>query len=162
MNPYTPPRAEIGNHQAYPQPGGGPIPEGVIDLLRQTRPWVQFISVLCFLGSGFMLLASVAMLALSALPKDVSSKEPIPGWLGVVYLPLAAIYVYPGIKLWGYASAISRLIATRSSGDLENALRQQKSFWKFSGISAIALMVLYVLIFVGAIVYGVMQAATKT
>jgi hypothetical protein len=100
------------------------------------------------------------MLGVAALPTAASTKDAIPGWLGLIYLPLAAIYVYPGIKLWSFAGAISRLLASRMVSDLENALAQQKSFWKFSGISAIALMVLYLFIIAGAVVYGVMQATT--
>ena len=39
---------------------------------------------------------------------------------------------------------------------MEDALRQQKSFWKFMGILMIVLLSLYVLIFIGAIALGVM------
>jgi hypothetical protein len=37
---------------------------------------------------------------------------------------------------------------TRASTDLEDALLQQKSLWKFSGISAIVMIVLYILLFI--------------
>jgi len=162
MNPYTPPRAEAGNYAPYPQSNAGApgVADTAIELLRQTRPWVQFISILCFLGSAFMLMASAGMFLAGAVG-GTSKTEAYPvAMVGAIYLPLAAVYIYPGIKLWSFASAISRLIVTRSASDLENALRHQKSFWKFSGISAIALMLLYVVIIAGIVLYSVMKATS--
>jgi len=57
-----------------------------------------------------------------------------------------------------YGSAIGRLMETRASFDLEDALTQQKSMWKFSGISAIVIIVLYILLFVVMIGVGVSGA----
>jgi hypothetical protein len=42
---------------------------------------------------------------------------------------------------------------------MERALQQQKSFWKFMGILMIILLVLYAVIFIGAIALGVMFGA---
>jgi len=83
------------------------------------------------------------------------------GALGLVYLPLAALYVYPGIKLFKYGSAIGRLMASREPADLELALEQQKSFWKFSGISALVMVVLYVVILGVAMIGGIMAAGLR-
>jgi len=57
-----------------------------------------------------------------------------------------------------YGSAIGRLLETRAGADLEDALLQQKSMWKFSGISAIVIIVLYILLFVVMIGVGVSGA----
>jgi len=70
---------------------------------------------------------------------------------------MGGLYLYPAIKLLGFASAIARLTASHAMNDLEDALKQQKSFWKFSGIAAIAIIVLYVVVIVGAVAYGVSQ-----
>ena len=43
---------------------------------------------------------------------------------------------------------------------MEQALKQQKSFWKFMGIFMIILLVLYAVIFIGAIALGVMFGAS--
>src|SRR4051812_25578095 len=141
MNPYSPPLAQ----QAYvPMPSYEPqnamaLGEGTITLLRQTRPWVIVMSIFCFLGSALSLLGAVAVFALGAISPDKS----IPAALGLVYLPFALLYVYPGIKLWSYGSAISRVAATRTVRDLDHALAQQKSFWKYVGIMMLSLIALY-------------------
>jgi hypothetical protein len=159
-NPYSPPAAAPlpyppGNYGA---PQGG-VSEGAVALLLQTRTWVRIISIFCFIGAGLMLLASVGMFIAGAVASAAaSSSSPIPmAALGLVYMPFAALYIYPGIKLWMYANAIGRLGASRSTVDLEGALLQQKSFWKYSGISAIVMVVLYVLFFIGVMAFGVLQ-----
>ena len=97
-----------------------------------------------------MLLGGVSMMALGAFaPSNGASPIPMAA-LGAVYIPFALLYVYPALKLWGYSSAIGRLLASRSSMDLEAAPSQQKSLWKFAGISTIVMIVLYGLFIVGA------------
>jgi hypothetical protein len=145
-----------------PAPGAsGAVSEGAVELLRQTRPWVLFFSILCFVGSGLMLLGGGLLLVAGAVAGAASTPVSTPfspALLGAIYLPLAGLYIYPGIKLWAFAAAIARLLASRSPADLENALLHQKSFWKYSGIVAIAMIVLYALFFVGMIVVGVTAA----
>jgi hypothetical protein len=157
-------------YQPYAPPGVGPAPmpyrsdvagspsapvsELAVEMLRQTRPWVMFMGVLCFIGSAFMLLAGVGMAIAGAVAAG-ASKNPFAAMIGFVYIPLAFLYIYPGFKLVKYASAIGRLVEARASADLEEALLQQKSFWKFSGISAIVMFVLYFVFFIVMIAVGV-------
>ena len=163
MNPYSPPAPAMAPYPVAPPPyaaaPGGPVTDLTMDMLRQTRPWVIFLSILCFLGCGFALLLSLGMFAIgAAMPAAMAGGKGPPfsgALLGLVYLPFAFLYIYPGIKLWSYGSAIGRLLASRSTGDLEDALRHQKSFWKFSGIAAIVTIALYVLLVVGLVVAGV-------
>ena len=125
-------------------------------MLQQTKPWVMFLSIISFIGSGLMLLGGVSMIALGAL---APSGSPVPtAALGAVYIPMAALYIYPALKLWGFSGAIGRLLASRSNMDLEAALGQQKSFWKFAGIVTIVMIALYALFFVGMIVVGIAAA----
>lgn len=156
MNPYLPPAD--ASHFPNPAGGGASVTELTVEMLRQTKPWVQLIGVLSLVGAGFMALGAVSMLAMAAVGPRGSGFS---GAIGLVYLPFAALYIYPGIKLWKYGSAINRLMMSRDQGDLELALEQQKSFWKFSGISLIVLVILYVLIFAFALIGGVMAATLR-
>jgi hypothetical protein len=159
MNPYSPPGASgpyapstFAPAAAYGLPQPNAVSDLSVDLLRQTKPWVMLLSVLCFLASGFMIVAGVAMAGMSL----VTSGAGFPGfgWLGLVYIPFAGLYVYPAVKMWSYSSAIGHLVVSRSPADLESALAQQKSFWKFCGIAAIITIVLYIVFFVGMMGYG--------
>jgi hypothetical protein len=135
------------------------VSDAAVEMLRQTRPWVMFLSVMSFIGSGFMLLGGISMMALGALVPKGAGASPLPtAALGAVYLPMAFLYIYPALKLWSYGSAIGRLTTSRSSIDLEAALGQQKSFWKFAGITTIVLIALYIVFFIAMIAVGVAAA----
>jgi uncharacterized membrane protein (DUF485 family) len=133
------------------------VSEQSVEMLRQTRPWVMLMGVLCFIGSAFMLLGGFAMLAMGALA-SATAKSAAPMAVGVIYIPLAGLYVYPGLKLTKYAGAIGRLLQSRASADLDAALEQQKSFWKFAGITTVVMIVLYIFIIIGAMAVGVGSA----
>ena len=135
--------------------------------LNQTRPWARFMSVLAFVAAGFIALMGLVLILtgfaggflapgtgkLGALGSAVRG---IP--LGLFYLVSAVLYIPPGLFLGRYASSIASLEANPSSEGLENALKQQKSFWRYAGILtlvgiiltvvAIALMLLFTILFV--------------
>ena len=168
-NPYASPSPQI-------QPAGGygaPDPHAyqasaepaqvsamAVDLLRQTKPWVTFLSVMGFIASAFMLLAGLFMMVAGAMVPKNAGTPFSPALLGVIYLPLALVYIYPSLKLWSFSRAIGNLTGQPSTLNLEAALAQQKSFWKFSGILTIVLMVVYALFFVGMIIVGITAAST--
>jgi hypothetical protein len=144
LNPYSPPSTAPfpGPPAGYVDPNqGAVVTSAVVEPLRQTRPWALLFSVLCFAASGFMMLASTAVVLAGS--SFGARKGAPPSALGLAYVPIALVYIYPGLKLWAYASAIGRLVVSRSAADLESALVQQKSFWKYSGIAAVALVMLY-------------------
>lgn len=154
-NPYASPAqpAPYGSGEPYRADDRAEVSATSVEMLRQTKPWVTLLSVISFLGAGFMLLGGVSMVAMGAIAPAGASPIPMAA-MGAGYIPFALLYVYPALKLWGYSSAIGRLIASRSSVDLDAALAQQKSFWKFAGISTIVMIVLYVVLIVGFMVVG--------
>jgi hypothetical protein len=159
-NPYSPPRPQepYASMPAYEQARQPDVSEMSVVLLRQTRPWVMVMSIFSFLGSALMLFGSAAIFMVGALGRGGQS---FPAALGLIYLPFALLYIYPGIKLWSYGSAIKRLDATRTVAALEDALTQQKSFWKFVGVLALAMVGLYALMFVAAAAIGIGTAMSK-
>ena len=162
MTPYAPPNPYAPSATAPTPYRTEPVMvvnERAIDLLRQTRPWVMFLSVLMFLSSGLMVVVGFGMIAMSMVVTKTAT--PLGPWLGLFYLPIGAFYVYPAIKLWSYASAIANLGTSRATNDLEAALEQQKSFWKFCGIAVIVMFVLYIFMFIGMMVFGFASAVGK-
>ena len=160
MNPYAPPTSPYASAPAMAPAGapGGIVSEQSVEMLRQTRPWVTLLGVLCFIGSALMLLGGLGMMAMGAMASATSAKTVAPMALGAVYIPFAGLYVYPGLKLTKYGSAIGRLLQTRAVADLDSALEQQKSFWKFAGITSIVMVVLYIVFIIGMVAVGVGSA----
>lgn len=140
-SPYTAPSAQI-----VPASYGGVSAE-TIQVLRETRPWVLFIAILGILWTGLMVFSGLMMLlagGMAGFSTPSGSSGPAAALPSVVmmgmaamYLLLGLLYLYPVIKLFKFAGAIGALSRSGSQADLENALRQQKGFWKFLGIMAI-------------------------
>jgi hypothetical protein len=70
------------------------------------------------------------------------------------YVLIGFLYIYPTLKIWGYGTAIGKLVNSRSADDLVKALDMQRAFWKFLGVMMIILFAIYFLIFVAMIVAG--------
>jgi len=148
------------------QPASPPVVPGITlrtsEALRRTKPWVMFISVLMWIAVGFMLLGAVFIL-FAGFAGSLFGESGVPEGLmmalmALIYVVMAILYIFPAILLWRYGSRIGRMLATASVSELEGALEAQKSFWKFIGIFAIALIGFYGLLVVAMMVVGVIGA----
>jgi len=136
------------------------VSEEMLVSLKSTRPWVMFLSILGFVCFAFMALGSLLLIVVGNAMTHQSNMPAFfgPG-LGMVELILALIYLFPCLYLLRYGIAIGNVPGSGQEV-MEQALKQQKSFWKFMGILMIVLLTLYVLIFIGAIALGVMFGAS--
>lgn len=163
-NPYSSPAANLFGSTSGTSVES--VSAGVINQLKRTKPWVRFFGVLLWIGVAFMLLASVAMILGGSTMGAVMEKTN-PGLpsgfmagIGALYILMAALYVYPALKIWKYGTWIGKLVASGSNADLEEALNQQRGFWKFIGIMMIILLVIYVIAIGFMVVAGVAMAAS--
>lgn len=155
IDPYSSPATHV---QTASYSSNAAISQGVLEQLAGTKPWVRFMSVLTFIGAGFMLLGALIMLvaggAVAASGKAGGMSGGMMSGLAIIYALFSVVYIYPGLKLWKYASHIGQLLISGSMLDLEAALGQQRSFWKFLGIMVIAIFALYILIIIAAVAFG--------
>jgi hypothetical protein len=156
-NPYTPPSSPLS---APPRPGLSP--EGVgsttLGYLKETKPWVRLFSVLGFIGSAFLVIAALLMMVGAGFLGE-EMQGAIGVGMGLAYLLFALLYIMPSLFLWRYASAIQTLLSSRRTADLDEALKQQKSFWRFLGIITAVLLCIYAVALVGLLVFGALGAA---
>ena len=150
-NLYAAPQADL-NPSSPLQPTAR-VPEGAVELLRQTKPWVRLFSVLGMIGVLLMALVALAITLMGFGPLRFTPFAARFGF-GFLYLLLAGLYVPPVLFLHRYASRIRDLMDDPSAPNLEEALRAQKSFWKYLGIFAAIGLCAYVLIVVGVLAVG--------
>ena len=150
-NPYQ--VGGVGNPVGQNQ---GQVSTAVVDVLRRTKGWARFVAVIGFIISGFMILFGIGMMFFGAAMGNEFGAAGFGAMLGLVYIALSIIYLYPAIKLNQYASRIGNLLNSGMEMDLVSALDAQRSVWKFIGIFMIVILSIYLIIFLLA---GVMTAA---
>lgn len=159
-NPYEAPGSS-GYGSPQNAAASGTITPLMVEHLRGARPWIRLLSILCFIGAGFMVLAAVMMflgglLGLAASARRGTGAEALVGPLGgLIYFFMAGFYAIPGVLMHRFANAIDSFVTMPSSSSLEDALDKNRGYWKFCGIMALVLIGFSVLIFFGAIVLGV-------
>ena len=142
-----------------PLPGGTPPAsldrndhESLGLLLKQTRPWVLVIGVFMAIGAGLTLLGGFAFGAIFTAAPELNGFQDFPRGFGigiaVLYVVLGAVYAIPAVWLFRYSGRITRYLEAASVDSLSEALSAQKSFWKFSGIAALALVALYLVLMI--------------
>lgn len=158
-NPYEAPGAN--SYAASPNmAASGTITPIMVEHLRDARPWIRLLSILCFVGAGFMVLAAGIMfltgIAGLATSKRSSGADAIVGPIGgIIYLFMSGFYVIPGVLMHRLAGAIDSFVMAPSSASLEDTLDKNRSYWKTCGIIALAMIGFVVLSVFGAIAVGV-------
>lgn len=125
--------------------------------LDTTRRWANFLAVLGFIFIVLMVLVGIIM---GVVFSSFGGEEVSPALkilLPVVYLLLAAIYFFPVLFLFRFANWTKKALANNSSLDFSVALKNLKSHFKFIGIMIIAVFVLYFLILIGVLIFGVVS-----
>ncbi|MDR0583274.1 MAG: hypothetical protein LBG57_02850 [Treponema sp.] len=125
-------------------PEKAPVPRTVLTdtmliYLRETSPWLRFIGILGFIGCGFMLLGgiitAVLMFAVSGFADELD--DVYMGVFGLVYAVLGAVNFFPARFIYSFGARIRNYQLSNSELELEQAFKNNKSFWKFIGIICI-------------------------
>ena len=131
------------------QAGEVKVTGNMMDSLRSTKPWTKFLAILGFVGVGLMILLGAGFMIFANMFSQ--QKNGPPAFLGFFYILFAALYFMPAFYLYNYSSSIGNFLKNNGANDLETALAHQKSFWKFTGIAALAGIVIGVLGIVAAV-----------
>ncbi len=141
--------------------GGLQLSPNSTSFLESTAKWARFLSILGFIGIGFMVLAALLMFAGGALISGRASSmygsrgmfggAPM-GLIGVMYLVMAGLYFFPVLFLNKFSSKMLNAITMRDSMSLESSFEQLRNHYRFVGIMTIIVIGLYVV----GILIGVM------
>lgn len=134
--------------------------ESAKDFLKETAKWAYFLSILGYIGIGFIVFAA---LFAGTLFSAMGKVNPAMGMMGssfgivmaVVYLLIAALYFFPVYYLNKFASNAKAAFHNKDSETLTTSLGYLKSHYKFIGIMTLVIFSLYLLMFVGMIVTGI-------
>ena len=106
-----------------------------ISYLQSAAPWIKFISILGFIGSGIILLVAVAMFFIPFPFPGPGPVFPGFGFISIIYLVIALITFFPCLYLLNYSNRLSGIkYSADAEATLEKAFMWQKKYWVFIGI----------------------------
>lgn len=129
---------------------------------REAARWSTFLGILGFVMSGLLVLAGIgASVAMSALggSSDFSTLGFNPAFLGLFYIILGVIYIFPSLYMYNFGSKTKRGIDGNDQAAAVEGWRNLKSFFRFMGIFAIIALVVYALAIIGIGVFGAYAAS---
>lgn len=131
------------------------VTDQMLNSMRSTKLWTKFLSIMGFIGAGFIVLMGILItLAGNLFPKADGAK--IPAFIGIIYIVFSIFYIIPSIYLFKYSSALNRFLDNKMDAEMESAFSYQKSFWKFLGIVCLVGIVFSIVGIIAAIVIPLM------
>ena len=129
--------------------------------LLEAAKWGHFLAILGFFLVGLMVLIGLfAGTLLSLLPETTGL--PVAGigggMIGIIYTVMGALYFFPALFLYKFSTKMKAAVKSYNDQELESALENLKSQYKFIGVMAIITISLYILMFVvsiGAAIIGI-------
>lgn len=105
----------------------------MVNSLQHTRPWVMLFAVLWLLVGVIAVIGALMNLVNGGLLS------------GVLQLAMSLLWLMPAIYLFRYAGYISTFVDSQSENDMEQALDAQKAYWKFTGITVVIFLALFLI-----------------
>ena len=121
--------------------------------LLSTAKWTKFLCIVGCIGVAIMLIAGLVMMVAGA--NFGLAGTPFGAGMGVFYLIIAALYIYPLIKGFQFANATKAACLTDNEAELARGFSGLRSLMQFFGILTIIVLVIYALILIGALVVAV-------
>ena len=126
--------------------------------LNETRKWTYFLAILGFIVIGLMIFLSLFMGLIFSRFTPGMNEAPFPTYLlAGIYLIFALIYFFPVWYLFKFSTWMKKGIMAMNSGDMNQAFRNLKSLFRFTGILTIVMMVFYVVALIVMMVVGLMK-----
>lgn len=127
--------------------------------LTETRKWTMFFAILGFIAVGMFALAALVMLIIGAVGGTFGgfNEAWIIGILGVVYLGIGVLYLFPVLYLLKFSINSKKAIEQNDSNFLTTAFQYLKSHYRFIGIMTIVIFGLYLLV---GVIAGIVAIAS--
>jgi hypothetical protein len=125
--------------------------------LLETAKWAKFLSIMGFIGMGLIVIMGFFMGSImgnyaSLMGFGDGGEGLLLSSFSLIYILVAALYIYPLWKLYQFADLSKRALVTNDSTLLTNALEAQKSMFKFMGIWVLVVLAIYAILLVIALV----------
>lgn len=110
--------------------------------------WAMFFSILGFIFVGLMVIFGLFFGSILSLLPDTGNLPNGFGFVGIIYVIIAVIYLIPVYFLYQFSSKMKDALRNSNTMILTESFKNLKSHFKFVGIMTIIGLVLYAVIFI--------------
>ena len=125
------------------------ITDRMKSMLAETAKWAKLLSIIGFIVIGLMVIAGLFAGSMMASMSSLSGGPAMGGGLfTVIYLLVAALYFFPILYLYQFATGAQKALASGSDSDIEMAFESLRKHYRFLGILMIVILSIYAFAFV--------------
>jgi len=130
-----------------------------VSYLATAAKWSKFLSIMGFIGAGFLILLGLAFSVFYAtVGRELPSTGPLsfvsPGVLQGIYILIGLFYLWPVIYLNNFSNFTTRAVKSGNSDLLTKAICNLKRLFLFMGILTIVILVIYLIAIIAVVVAG--------
>ncbi|MCL2382297.1 MAG: hypothetical protein FWC64_12060 [Treponema sp.] len=163
VNPYQSPEAAVAPVESPAVQGG--LTESMLIYLKGASPWLRFIGIVGFVYAGLIALTGIAYIPFFPMVGHVVAEIPGFEWAAVLGAGMillttgwAALVFIPSLFLYRFGEKIRSYLRTGVDQYLEQAFRNNKSFWKFAGVICIITVAFVPVVLILSIIAVVVSA----
>lgn len=120
------------------------------DLLSAAK-WAKFLCIVGCVGVGLIVIIAISMFVFGSVAHNGVCAPPLGEALVLLYLVLAAIYIYPLIKGFQFANSTKAACLSDDEHELARGFEGLSSLLKYCGILTIVCIAIYVVV----IIFGI-------
>lgn len=122
------------------------------DLLTAAK-WTKFLCIVGSIGMALIVIFGIFLLGAGTLASSMFSDMPFGAVaMGVLYLVIAALYIYPIMKGFQFASGAKAACLSDDENELARGIKGLSSLTKFWGILTIIILVIYAFVILFALI----------
>lgn len=132
--------------------------------LATSATWAKILAIIGFIGIGYMLLSGLIGLGFSFIFEDnngrfegMNNLKFISGLIPFTNLLIAAIMLYPILKLFNFSKFTKLALRNNNQKELILAFESQSKYFKFMGILSLITISILVIGAIGISIYDIMQ-----
>lgn len=131
--------------------------------LKETAKWAYFLSIIGFVGVGFMVLLAFFMGTIfSVLSSSFGTgMNPMMGFgagFTILYLLIAVLYFFPIYYLFQFSSKLKKAFKFNDNEEITASFEFLKSHYKFMGILALIFVCFYGFVILMGLIVGIFSA----
>ncbi|MDR3249145.1 MAG: hypothetical protein LBT39_10220 [Treponema sp.] len=155
-NPWQSPGTAIKvEENSIAQGGMTPV---MVRYLKEASPWLRFYGIMGYIGSGLVAVGGVIMMIAFAVTGESFGSGVTSAFgalTGLIYLIGGVMAFFPARFAHGFGVKIRNYLLSNTEQDLEEALRNNKSLWKFNGILLIVSLAIIPIVIIILVVVAV-------